>query len=206
MFASSRCRPHPGVGHGFGVGAPLRALISARSRRSSLALGAVRARRRPPDRRRHREGDSPSSLIPAARGSSGRTARSARSCQGSRCRRRGRPDWCTAPRVLGELLPLGAAGRPNSVALGTGWSNVENAITQPSWYRDRQAGMCLKSPPIPCCPLHEHVAAHQDRRQEPLADRGLRVDRALRSPLAARTSPASGRSARTRDRGCTCCR
>ena len=37
--------------------------------------------------------------------------------------------------------------------MGTAWSNVEKAITHPSWVSPRQAGMCLKSPPMPVLPL-----------------------------------------------------
>ena len=48
---------------------------------------------------------------------------------------------------------VNAPGRPNRLSLGTGWSNVENAMTQPSWLARRQAGMCLKSPPIPVLPF-----------------------------------------------------
>ena len=46
-----------------------------------------------------------------------------------------------------------APGRPNRLSLGTGWSKVEKAITQPSWVSRRHAGMCLKFPPIPELPL-----------------------------------------------------
>src|SRR4029453_2646919 len=41
----------------------------------------------------------------------------------------------------------GALVRPNRLLGGGGSLYVENAITHPSWFRERHARTCLKSPP-----------------------------------------------------------
>src|SRR6266700_7179190 len=52
--------------------------------------------------------------------------------------------------IINSFLPIVPSEplvRPNRLSDGGGWSNVENAITQPVWLLAWHAGTCLKSPP-----------------------------------------------------------
>ena len=112
-----------------------------------------------------------------------RTARSGRSSPRRRSRRRAPPGWCTAR--AGQASVRAAEERVG----GGVASNVENAMTQPSCVLDVQAGMFLKSPPTSLAVLDGHVAAEQDRRDQPLAQRGLRVDLAWRAAARSTNEP-----------------
>src|SRR5215213_226528 len=140
MFASTRWRPHSGVGEARYTGAPLRASMCSTwalpdEQRAVYAFGiwtqgvAALGSFTPVIE------IAAAIVVPGANGALGLIGVIA-----------AEPPPSAAGLVHSTSRPA-APVRPNSAPSGTGSLNVENATTQPVWRLSRQARTCLKSPP-----------------------------------------------------------
>ena len=185
-----RCEPSPSS-----TCAPLESSQRAR----------VRARRGPVHGRRHRDTfqfrtPSPRAIVePGAKGALGWIGSS-----------RPLPPARLAGLVQSTSSPFGGAdaerlhpGRPNRLSLGHRLVERGERDHAPELRRAATRRDVLEVAPDAGVALHQHVATHQDRRQQALANRGLAVDLSWRSRPRARPHPANGRSARTPGHGCS---
>ena len=199
MFASTRCRPQLGSGDAVEDG---RAAQRADHERVGAA-GRAAARGR-------RSGDAPQAVDTSGCGTPSDADRRRRSCVPGANGSRG---WIGV--ILAEPPPS-AAGLVQSTScpgsVGAAEDRVRGRGLAEGRERDHAAGLRARAAGADVLEvaahvlalLDEHVAAEQHRRDQPLARAAAWGRSPSRPAGAARTCPASGRSAPRRGRGCSC--